>query len=90
MELLKHLAVEFQNPDVYVQEFLDIKQTPDEGIRHFLSRLKGVALHRDFASDCVCQKKVSYADSLTKFKLVSGLVDSEIKGDILGAFDKSL
>ena len=46
--LLKHmeqLAVEFQNPAVYVQEFLDIKQTPDEGIRHFLSRLKGVALH---------------------------------------------
>ena len=44
--LLKHmeqLAVEFQNPAVYVQEFLDIKQTPDEGIRHFLSRLKGVA-----------------------------------------------
>ena len=46
--LLKHmdqLAVEFQNPAGYVQEFLHIKQTPDEGIRHFLSRLKGVALH---------------------------------------------
>ena len=44
VELLKHmeqLAVEFQNPAVYMQEFLDIKQTPDEGIRYFLSRLKG-------------------------------------------------
>ena len=32
--LLKHmeqLAVEFQNPAVYVQEFLDIKQKPDRG-----------------------------------------------------------
>ena len=67
MELLKHmeqLAVEFQNPAVYVQEFLDMKQTPDEGIRHFLSRLKGVALHCDFSVDCVSKKKVSYSDIL--------------------------
>ena len=52
--LLKHmeqLAVEFQNPAVYVQEFLDIKQTPDKGIRHFLSRLKGVAKHCEFSVD---------------------------------------
>ena len=59
--LLKHmeqLAVEFQNPAVYVQEFLDIKQTPDEGIRHFLSRLKGVTKHCEFSVDCVCKNKV--------------------------------
>ena len=38
---MEQLALEFQNPAVnYVQEFLDIKQTPDEGIKHFLSRLK--------------------------------------------------
>ena len=76
--MLKHmeqLAVEFQNPD--------------EGIRHFLSILKGVALHCDFAVECLCQKTFSYADSLTKFKLVSGLVDSKIKEDILVANDKS-
>ena len=91
--LLKHmeqLAVEFQNPAVYVQEFLDIKQTPDEGIRHFLSRLKGVAQHCEFLVDCVCKNKVSYSDSLVKFKLVSGLLDSEIKEDILGGDEKSL
>ena len=95
--LLKHmeqLAVEFQNPAVYVQEFLDIKQTPDEGIRHFLSRLKGVAEHCEFSVDsvCVCKNinKVSYSDSLVKFKLVSGLLDSKIKEDILGADEKSL
>ena len=91
--LLKHmeqLAVEFQNPAIYVQEFLDIKQTPDEGIRHFLSRLKGVAKHCEFSVDCVCKNKVSYSDSLVKFKLVSGLLDSEIKEDILGGDEKSL
>ena len=55
---MEQLAVEFQNPAVYVQEFLDIKQTPD--IRPVLSRLRGVALNCDFSVDCVCQKKVSY------------------------------
>ena len=73
-----------------MQKFLDISQLPDEGIRHFLSRLKRVALHCDFSVDCMCHKKVSYADSLIKFKLVSGLLDSDIKEDILGAEDKSL
>ena len=42
--------------------------------------------------DCVCKKTVSYLDSLIKFKfkLVSGLLDSEIKEDILGADEKLL
>ena len=32
--------------------------------------------------DCVLKKNVSYADHLTKFKLVSALVDTKIKEDI--------
>ena len=90
-ELLEHmeqLAVDFQNPAVYVQEFLDISLQPDEGIRHFLSRLKGGTIHCDFSVEYVCKSKVSYADSLTKFKLVSGLVDTEIKEDFLGEEEK--
>ena len=38
----------------------------------------------------MCNKKVSYSDRLIKFKLVSGLLDSKIKEDILGGDDKSL
>ena len=38
----------------------------------------------------MCKKKVSFADHPTKFKLVSGLVDTEIKEDILGAEDISI
>ena len=38
----------------------------------------------------MCKKKVSYSDSLIKFKLVSGLLDSEIKEDILVADNKLL
>ena len=39
---MKELVVPFQNPAVYVHEFLAMMQQPDEGVRHYLSRLKGV------------------------------------------------
>ena len=37
-----------------------------------------------------CNETVSYANQLTKFKLVSGLVDEEIKEDILSEEEKTL
>ena len=58
-----------------------------------MSRLKGVSNRCGFDVMCVCCKKedktccdakVSYADNITRFKLVSGLADSDIKEDALG------
>ena len=43
LEQMKGLAVRYQNPAVHVQEFLGMSQQSDEGVRHYLSRLKGVA-----------------------------------------------
>ena len=89
---MKQLVVKFQNPAVYVEEFMTIKQEAGEGVRHFLSRLKGVGNRCGFVVTCVCCKKenktccdakVSYAENITKFKLVSGLADSDIKEDAL-------
>ena len=37
---MKELVVPFQNPAVYVHEFLAMMQQPDEGVGHYLSRLK--------------------------------------------------
>ena len=39
LELMKQLAVRYQNPAVHVQEFLGLVQHQDEGIRHYLTRL---------------------------------------------------
>ena len=39
LELMKQLAVRYQNPMVHVQEFLQQTQNQDEGVRHFLTRL---------------------------------------------------
>ena len=33
---MEQVAVKFQNPAVYIEEVLDIKQRPDEWIRHSL------------------------------------------------------
>ena len=83
---MKELSVEKQNAAVYVQECLGILQEPDDGVRHFLSRFKGVALHCHFAVNCTCKQKVSYAE----FELVSGLVDTQIKEDIFEGEKKTL
>ena len=87
---MKELVVQYQNPAMYLQEFLAMSQQPDEGVRHSLSRLKGVATNCDFSVDCTCKEKVSYANHLTKFKLGSGLVDEEIKEVVLRGEKKTL
>ena len=80
--LIKQLSVRYQNPAVHVQEFLGLVQHQDEGIRHFLTRLRGVAARCNFVENCSCQREVSYADSMIRFKMIAGLYDSEIKEDI--------
>ena len=90
LNLIKQLAVRYMNPAVHVQEFLQQVQQPEEGVRHFLTRLRGIAARCDFHEKCECQKEVSYADSIIRFKLIAGLHDPEIKEDILSENDKTL
>ena len=87
---MKKLSVQYQNPAVHTQEFLATTQQPDEGVRHYFSRLKGLSTHCNFATTCTCGETPSYADSIIRFKLIAGLVDEEIKEDILSADDKTL
>ena len=91
LTLMKELAVRYQNPMVHVQEFLQQVQSQDEGVRHFLTRLRGVAARCHFSEKCgECNHDVSYADSIIRFKLVSGLYDPEIKEDILSLEERTL
>ena len=46
--------------------------------------------HCNFCLGCMCNKTVSYANHLTKFKIVSGLLDKEIKEDVLAGEEKTL
>ena len=87
---MKNLVVRFENTAVHVQTFLAMHQQPEEGVRHFLARLRGVANHCEFRVQCSCAQEVSYADNVIKYKLVAGLVDEEIKEDVLGTTDLDL
>ena len=90
LDIIKQLAVKFQNPAVNVQEFLGMSQQADEGVRHYLSRLRGVASRCNFEVTCTCGTAVSYSDQVTRFKLIAGLHDMDIKEDILSIEDKAL
>ena len=52
LKVMKGLAVRYTNPAVFVQQFLHINQQQDEGVRHFLTRLKGVASRCNFSEQC--------------------------------------
>ena len=73
------------------QEFLHQYQQQEEGVRHFLTRLRGIAARCNFSEKCQdCNKDISYSDSIVRFKLIAGLHDPEIKEDILSLEEKSL
>ena len=91
LNLMRQLAVWFQNPMVHVQEFLQQTQNQEEGVPNFLTRLRGVAAPFEFRERCQdCAWDVSYSDTIVWFKLISGLYDAEIKEDILSLEEKSL
>ena len=79
IEQMKVLAARYQNPEVHVQEFLGLSQEQDEWVRHFLSRLKGVASRCDFEIKCSCGITNSFTEVITRFKLIAGLADVDIK-----------
>ena len=92
LDHMKNVAVRYQNPAVFVQQFLSLSQQQDEGVRHYLTRLRGLASRCNFTVKCEpCNTELSYADSVIRFKLIAGLCDEEIKEDVLSSQeDKSL
>ena len=76
---------------MHIYEFLQISQQPDEGVRHYHTRLRGVSSRCNFVVHCpTCVSDISYAYNVVHFKLITGLQDSEIKEDLLSCKEKSL
>ena len=50
---MRELVVRYENLAVQVQTFIGTNQHADEGVRHFLSRLKGVQHIATFRSNVV-------------------------------------
>ena len=71
---------------MFVQQFLSLSQQQGEGVRHYLTRLRGLASRCNFTVKCEpCNTDLFYSDSVVRFKLIAGLCDEEIKEDILSS-----
>ena len=55
-----------------------MSQQCDEGVRHYLSRLKGVAASCEFNITCTYGVTNSFTETITRFKLIAGLDNKEI------------
>ena len=55
-----------------------------------MCRLKGVAARYEFNITCTCGVTNSFSESITRFKLIAGLDDKDIKEDILSMQTKDL
>ena len=48
----------YQNPAIQVKEFLRMSQHTDEGVRHYLLRLKGIAARCKFKVICIEDRNI--------------------------------
>ena len=86
---IKKLAVQPVAIGVRRTELLNMSQDREEPIRTFLAKVKGKALTCNYKVDCSCAPptKVDYTDCVIKDVILNGLVDEDIKKEILGQQD---
>ena len=87
---LRKLAVVAQNNMVNVVRLRSIPQDRDEPVRSYLAKLKGAAsvCKLTVKSTGVEDESVSYADQEILHCLVKGLVDDDIRSQVLGATEE--
>ena len=98
MELLKKHAVVTRAKCAMVTDLLNIRQSEEEPVRKFKSRIDAVARNcgLDVACThtcCAAKAKISFADVVAKHVLINGIHDVEIRKEVLGTAgldDKSL
>ena len=87
---IKCLAVVSVATTVRKTELLSLRQDYAQPIRLFAAKVKGKAHTCGFEKKCTatgCTATVDYTEDIVKFVMLSGIVDEEIKRDILGYVD---
>ena len=90
LEAIKRLAVVSVATTVRKTELLSLRQDHGQPIRLFAAKVKGKAHTCDFKKACSatgCTAVVDYTEDIVKFVMLSGIVDEDIKRDILGFVD---
>ena len=87
LDEIEILAVEKQSNLVHTVALMSAVQERDEGVRHFVARLRGLAAVCDLTivTKCSCnlEVKVSAVDSWILLLLVKNLYDSEIRQEVM-------
>ena len=81
---MKRLAVISTATSVRKTELLTMRQDHGQPIRSFAAQVKGKAQVCSFSKTCRCAQVVDYTEDIVKYVVISGIVDEEIKRDILG------
>jgi len=84
---MKRLAVAPVAISVRRSDLLTIKQDHGENVRSFYARINGKAATCAYKIDCpstTCTQQVNFTDIIAKDVLISGLLDDEIRKDVLG------
>ena len=84
---IKKLAVTPVAISVRRSDLLTIRQDHSENVRSFFARINGKATTCAYSVECpstTCTQKVEFTNVIVKDVLISGLVDEEIRKEVLG------
>ena len=87
LDVIKRLAVLPVAISVRRSELLSTLQDHGEAIRSFAAKLKGKAATCAYTVNCTkhgCDQRINFTDVIVKDVIVAGLVDDEIRKDVLG------
>ena len=90
LDVIKKLAVIPVAVSVRRSELISTKQDHGEGIRSFVAKLKGKAATCAYTMKCsstTCTQIINFTDIMVKDVMVAGLVDDDIRKDVLGWAD---
>eukprot|EP00111_Clytia_hemisphaerica_P004367 TCONS_00012481-protein len=87
LALMRSLAVVAVATCVTRTELMNMIQQLDEQFRIFASRVRGKAVTCDYKTKCTCNNTVDFTDSIIRDILIAGIVDSDIRREILGVKD---
>ena len=90
LESIKRLAVISVAASVRRTEFLALHQDHGQPIRSFAAKVKGKANTCAFHKNCTrtgCPQVVDYTDEMVKYVILSGIVDEDIKKEVLSVPD---
>ena len=87
MAAMKRLAVISTATSVRKTELLTMRQDHGQPIRSFAAQVKGKAQVCNFTKNCRCNMVVDYTEDIVKYVVLCGIVDEEIKRNILGQSD---